>query len=139
MQLLLIREIYRCEKIFLHGGAIPPRYMRTGSNLCIVPPGKKQLYPILKHVWEKATSRLMQADELIIIGCSLNPSDANLMDLIKAFINIRGIENIKLIYKGDRQMYRDRFNIADDQLYNYGFHLHNPNPNNIGAIEFIFQ
>ena len=90
-------EIIR-DKINIDVGAITPQHNRLGSNLCLVPPGQKELNPVLKSIWATAEERLLKADELIIIGCSLNPEDIRLIGVIKKFVDKKGADNVKIIY-----------------------------------------
>ena len=92
-------ELFSGNRLDINIGAINPKHVRTGSNLCLIPPGKKELNPILKSIWEIAEKRLLDAEELIIIGCSLNPDDTELINLLKKFINKNGTKKIKLVYK----------------------------------------
>jgi hypothetical protein len=146
------------DKVSLHMRAIEPQYSRSGSNLCLVPPGKKELNPILKYIWSNAEKRLLEADELIIIGCSLNPDDTELINLVKKFVNERGPDNIKIIYKDENlkswggnnwpisiennPQYEYYTKVIEKvfRAYPYGFNLLGP-PNNpeYGAIEYIFK
>jgi len=130
-------------KISTHRGAVRPKYTRTGSSLCLMPPGKKELHPILKPIWQTAEERLLKADELIIIGCSLNPKDKELIDVLK-----KGPNKIKIIYL-DPQLSKSEHTTIEENAYHanlgkrfksypYGFNLLGPG-NGQGAIEFIFS
>lgn len=143
-------------KINIDTNAFTPRYTRGNSNLCIAPPGKKELNPVLLDVWKNAEQRLLNADELIIIGCSLNPNDSELIQLINKFKKSKGIDKIKIIYHtpfitesliGGRVFKREFENpykpilqLGINQLYPYGFDIRGPEhaPKH-GAIEFIFK
>ncbi len=123
-------------------GAITPSYVRTGPNLYLVPPGKKEMFPILKRIWNTAEERIPNIDELIIIGSSLNPQDQELIRLIKYFIKCKGIEKIKIIdYFTHDPNLSDKYTTTlgrGYKLYPYGFYLNNPR-GYPGAIEFIFS
>ena len=133
------------NKINIESNAISPSFTRDGSNLCIIPPGKKELNPVIKTLWDKASVRLANADELIIIGCSLNPDDIELITLVKEFVNNKGPENVKVIYKDDFHLqnnYNEIFEYGSGyHLYPYGFDLHGINkpPHRPPPIEFIFE
>lgn len=75
-------------------GAIPPK---KPNDLCLIPPGKKDFNPILRAIWDIAKMRLETADELVIIGCSLNPKDKELINMIKEFKDSKGEKRIKYI------------------------------------------
>lgn len=131
------------ERVQVHWGAIRPRDIRGGSNVCIVPPGLKELTPFLRSIWETAENRLKNADELIIIGCSLNPKDKELISLIQ-----KGPKKLKIIYL-DKSLSKmpyaqlKEINHHSDldrnfKPYPYGFNLHGPGKKP-GAIEFIFS
>jgi len=91
-------EICNGDRLRIHMGAHYPKY--TGvSNLCLVPPGYNKNHPLLKPIWKKAENRIRHADELIIIGCSLYQDDNELIDLLKIFIDKKGSENVKIIFK----------------------------------------
>jgi hypothetical protein len=135
------------DKIKVNFGAIHPQYSRMGSNLCLIPPGKKELNPILKHIWYTAEKRLLKADELIIIGCSLNPKDYELMDLLKKYVEANGSETIKFIHNNliENRFVRNKFlNYFQNYIgrgfkdYQFGFNLIGPEGSS-GAIEFIFK
>jgi hypothetical protein len=133
------------QKIIIYPGAIRPQYNREGANLCLIPPGMKELNPVLKILWENAEQRLLKADELIIIGCSLNPEDKELINLVHKFINKKGIDKIKIIHYvpdfAENQIDNTYVNIIGKGYkgYPYGFNLNDPKRDIIGAIEFIFQ
>ena len=123
------------NRISIHLGAVDPRYLREGSNLCLIPPGQKELDPILHGVWEKAERRLSNADELIIIGCSLNLLDVELIELIKKFKQKKGPENVKIVSgSSPNPNYKHIFGEDFNHIYDKGFNTHN-HPN---ALEFIF-
>lgn len=135
-------ELVNENTLIIRMGAVGPTYKRTGSNLYLVPPGKKELYPILKSIWTIAKTRLLDADELIIIGCSLNPNDVDLIDLIKEFIKAKGIDKVKIIGSVAHDPTCD---LKFTQVIGHGFKLH-PHGFNIsgahgykGSIEFIFS
>jgi hypothetical protein len=138
-------ELLTNNKVNINHKPIIPRYGRNGSNLCLIPPGNKNLNPVLESVWANAMSRLQDANELIIIGCSLNPQDTHLRELFSNFMSKRGSSNVKIIYLDDfqfQQNYLDIFGYGSGfQLYPYGFDLHGINkpPHRPGAIEFIFK
>lgn len=130
------------DRIKPYLGAILPRDPRSGSTVCIVPPGKKELNPVLKSIWEVAEERLINADELIIIGCSLNPDDKELIELLK-----KGPDKIKIISLDNQvsqsYIHREEKAYHSDlgkryKAYPYGFNLHAPGGGQ-GAIEFIFS
>ena len=129
------------DKVKIHLGAKLPRYIRSNSDLCIVPPGKKELFPVLLSIWSKSKERLSQADELIIIGTSLNPKDTELIELIKGFIDKNGIDRVKIIYKysSDEIIEYDKIlGVKVKNLYPHGFFLNDPSGKYIGTIEYIF-
>lgn len=133
--------------IGVHLGAVRPRSSRVGSNLCLVPPGNKEFPPMLKPIWEVAENRLMEADELIIIGCSLNVKDTALIKLIKKFVNKKGAKNVKIIYKkddlfgGSEKVNYLKIVGQEITLFPFGFFINGPDPRSgrHGAIEFIFD
>lgn len=131
------------RNITYHLGAISPRWSTTGSFILIVPPGKKEIPQQLKRIWQEANRRLKKASELIIVGCSLNLLDIDLIKLIKSFVIKKGSENVKIIHlrsensKISENNYRNIFG-KEFKLYPYGF-TNNPEGSNIGALEFIFQ
>ncbi|MFA5795116.1 MAG: hypothetical protein WC980_08670 [Candidatus Brocadiia bacterium] len=130
------------DKITVLRGAIRPKYTRDGSSVCIVPPGRKELNPSLKSIWDVAESRLKNADELIIIGCSLNPDDIELIDLLK-----KGPDRIKVI-NWDKRLSQataiEEENAVNRNLgkryraYHHGFRLH-PLSGGQRAFDFIFS
>jgi len=131
------------NKIFITRWAVNPHYSRKGSNLCLIPPGKKELNPILDKVWSTAKRRLLQADELIIIGCSLNPKDSKLIELVKKFIDVKGIEKVKIIYLEDSKNPSNNPEYTKTlgkgfKVYPHGF-IYNGPRGKPGAIEFIFD
>ena len=124
------------NKININNGAIIPQY-RGGSNICLVPPGVKKLEePVLKSIWSIAKKRLLKSDELIIIGCSLNLEDTELINLIKGFVDKKGSDKIKIIYLKDQNSqefeknYKEVFG-DNYKRYHHGF--------NLEAIEFLFD
>lgn len=137
------------QKIIIYPGAVLPQYGREGADLCLIPPGMKELNPVLKILWETAEQRLLNADELIIIGCSLNREDKELINLVHKFRDKKGIDKIKIIH--------DRPDLTSDYIdntytniignghkpYRWGFNLTSPNVDleggDLGAIEFIFS
>jgi len=129
------------NKIQVEIGAIEPVQGRKRSNLCIVPPGRKalELYPAMQSVWRIAEYRLLnEADELVIIGCSLNLGDKELCNLVKKFVDKNGSKNVTIVYNTDNNM--DYFRI--DQEYGKTikgtFRVVRSGLNN-NAIEFILK
>ncbi len=128
-------------KIDIHVGAILPQYLGEKSTVCIVPPGEKYLNPVLKSIWHTVEERLLKADELIIIGCSLNPDDKELLNLIK-----KGPDKIKVI-DWDESLVKTRASVENAlntdlgkryMAYHYGFRLHPPSGGQ-RAFDFIFS
>lgn len=122
--------------------AIQPTITRSGCNICLVPPGKKELFPVLKPIWDITEIRLKNADELIIIGCSLNPDDTELIELLKKFKCKNDGKNVKVISiekpgSALTNYYAKLFG-PKYRYYEHGFTLHGPNKGE-GAIEFIFS
>lgn len=139
-------EFENSKQINVSYGAIRPKHSRLGSSLCLVPPGEKKFPSILKSIWETAEERLLASDELIIIGCSLNPHDTVLITLIKKFIDKKGISNVKIIFKPDPKggfpisKKYDKVIGKGHKDYMHGFVINAPSPlNEKGAIEFIFD
>ena len=128
------------EDIAIEKGAVTPSWRKGNSNLCLVPPGEKNLYPILKQVWKVAEERLMKSDELIIIGCSLNPDDKELIDMISKFVNLRGSNKVKVITLNDSQLTSNYYKTIgqDLKLHIHGFKLVSPTGYK-GSLDFIFQ
>lgn len=133
------------KKIQVRKGAINPSFVRSGPNICIVPPGRKDIHPLLKDVWDISEKRLKNADEIIIIGCSLNIEDKQLLELIRSNIKNKKIKIISKSEVGGMNPENINFNYkkildVDFQLHPYGFKLTGPErePNN-GAVEFIFS
>lgn len=130
------------QKLKIHQGAINPTYS-GGSNICLVPPGQKHVKAnqILNNIWNTANCRLeKQAEELIIIGCGLNPEDTELITLVKKFVKKNGEEKVKIIYKSDpsgRTVEDSYKNVigANYKSYDHGFNLENKGK----AISFIFE
>jgi len=130
------------QKLKIHQGAINPTYS-GGSNIYLVPPGQKHVKAnqILNNIWNTANGRLeKQAEELIIIGCGLNPEDTELITLVKKFVKKNGEEKVKIIYKSDpsgRTVEDSYKNVigANYKSYDHGFNLENKGK----AISFIFE
>jgi hypothetical protein len=133
------------RKIIIYPGAVLPQHGREGSNLCLIPPGMKEFNPVLKILWKNAEQKLRSSDELIIIGCSLNPEDKELIDLICKFRDEKGVDKIKIIHHvpdfTENQIDNTYVNIIGKGYkgYPYGFNLNDPKRDVVGAIEFIFQ
>jgi hypothetical protein len=144
------------NKLKITSASIVPKYTRTGSNMCIVPPGQdKQFNKILQTVWTVAEKRLMASDELIIIGCSLNPNDHALLQLIDRYRSEKGSKAIKAIYLGTSIVtgqYEEKdhilefgnpyknLNVDVSHLYPFGFNIIGPKEMpDIGSLEFIFS
>ena len=129
------------QKLKVHQGAINPTYS-GGPNICLVPPGQKQENnQFLKMIWDAAEYRLTKmADELIIIGCSLNPEDIELTNLIKKFINRNGNKKVKIIYQSDPDGITVENNYKAIIGKNYKSYDHGFNIKNKGrSIDFIFE
>lgn len=136
-------------KIAIRQGPIQPHHTRTGINICLVPPGKKEISPAVKSVWKIAKRRILKAEELIIVGCSLNPKDVELIRLIKDFSDRKGADKVKIIYEGDPVDFRhlanreitDNYSFIGNNIrrYPFGFCLNCIDPNVMGAIEFILS
>ena len=77
---------------------VSPTHRIDGCNLMLIPPGKKDFPPVIKNIWRTTEGRLANAKELIIIGCSLNPKDERLIELIKQFIAENNKDQVKVIY-----------------------------------------
>jgi len=150
-------EYYDANGIQVNDRPIFPKYAQNGSNLCLVPPGVKKISPTLKLIWEEAEKRVTKADELIIIGSSLNSSDKELIQLVELFVKHKGAENVKVIFQDKESDYlpqSDRAQIhsssqhnhyktiigKDCKLYPHGFKINGPihNPK-YGALEFVFE
>ena len=132
-------ELDKNNQLVIHLlNAIPPQPERNkvGSTVLITPPGKKILgddYNLLQSVWNVARSRLLnKATELIIIGSSLNEQDEELVNLVRKFIDKNGIENVKIIYGGNKKQRNHYINILGKGFkeYDKGFEEK--------AIDFIF-
>ena len=111
-----------------------------------MPPGIKELSPILKVIWENAEHKLLKSDELIIIGCSLNPEDKKLIDLIRTFRDKKGINKIKIIHYIPGLSGEEYTDLTFENIigvgykgYGHGFNLNGPSRNTPGAIKFIFS
>ena len=128
------------DKIDIEKGAVLPSWRRGNNNLCLVPPGKKELYPILKQLWKVSEERLIKSDELIVIGCSLNPNDNELNSLISKFVKLKGSNKVKIITSNDSQSINNYHRIIGQglNLDNHGFNLINPTGYK-GSLEFIFS
>lgn len=128
------------DKIDIEKGAVLPSWRRGNNNLCLVPPGKKELYPILKQLWKVSEERLIKSDELIVIGCSLNPNDNELNSLISKFVKLKGSNKVKIITSNDSQSINNYHRIIGQglNLHNHGFNLINPTGYK-GSLEFIFS
>lgn len=134
------------HKIIIYPGAIRPLYNGEETNLCLMPPGIKELSPILKVIWENAEHKLLKSDELIIIGCSLNPEDKKLIDLIRTFRDKKGINKIKIIHYIPGLSGEEYTDLTFENIigvgykgYGHGFNLNGPSRNTPGAIKFIFS
>ncbi|MBU3905361.1 MAG: hypothetical protein KJ906_04415 [Nanoarchaeota archaeon] len=136
-------ELLTNGTIHIKKGPVQPRHTRIGSNICLIPPGIKELTPVLQSIWKIAEQRLLLADELIIIGCSLNPEDKQLIELIKKFVKKHGANSVKIIYKSENTDSKLLDNYCDIvgkgfKNYPYGFDINGPG-DKPGAIEFIFS
>ncbi len=123
------------NKVRTRLGALPPDFGEKGTSLCLMPPGQKEFNPIFRSLWYVVEQRLARAEELIIIGCSLNPDDAEVMSLVSQFIDRKGTESIKLVYldeyEGKPALSHQSIIGDPQQHFKYGF--------NLEAIEFIFS
>jgi len=129
------------SNIVLKNGPFTPEVKRNGSNICIIPPGSKELNSVLKSVWESSLNRLTQADELIMIGCSLNPQDSELVNLVKSFVKKDGTNKVKIIYAENDSKSKSNYEELLGEgfvSYPYGFDVAGPKGQK-GAIEFIFE
>jgi hypothetical protein len=149
------------DQLHISLGAIYPTLLRSGSNICLVPPGDKKLHSFLLPIWKKAEDRLIKADELVIIGCSLNIFDHELIQLVKKFIDNKGVANVKVIFRSNMEFPKgyplgaqmEKIGWADPEIQNYqktlgknfkfypwGFSISGP-PGQVksGALEFILQ
>lgn len=131
--------------IIPHYGAILPQYIRSELNLCLVAPGQKIIGEYLKPIWDGARTRLFSDNppisELVIIGCSLNPQDKELIQLIDSYVKGRGSEKVKVVYYAEEpegSEFKNYQKIIGHKFkkYPHGFRLRGPEK---GAIEFIFR
>lgn len=86
----------------------------------------------------------MDSDDLIIIGCSLNPEDIELISLIEKFQKEKGERHVRVIHKTDSkdsQIYKNFINVLRGYYdHPHGFDINGPSANpKEGAIEFIFK
>lgn len=128
------------EAIFITDHSIIPSWRRGTPNICLMPPGNKDLNPILKEVWQISESRLMTADELIIVGCSLNQDDKELNNIISKFVKLKGANKVKIICSENDNVSIENYNKTIGtgyKIHAYGFNLIDVNGQN--AIEFIFS
>jgi len=129
------------NKIQVEIGAIEPVQGRKGSNLCIVPPGRKalELYPAMQTVWKTAEYRLLnEANELVVIGCSLNPGDKELCNLVKKFVDKNGSKNVTVIYNINNDMNYVKIDQEYMKIIKGPFKVYRNGLNN-NAIEFILK
>ena len=82
----------------------------------------------------------MTADELIIIGCSLNPDDEKLIEMISKFVKLKSPKKVKIISSSDNKSENNYYNLIGEgfKLHNHGFKLINTYGYD-GAIDFIFR
>lgn len=132
------------DKIRVYPGAIDPTYGVSGPNLFIIPPGKKDIHPVIQLIWQESEEKLLQCDELVIIGCSLDQRDTELISLIKKFVNAKGVNKLKIVYyetpdqPSPIKNYHDLFG-SEPRYYEHGF-FYNPPPGvNEGVLPFIFN
>lgn len=133
-------ENSREERIYITDIPIIPSWRRGTPNICLMPPGNKELNSILKEVWQISELRLMTADELVIIGCSLNLDDIKLNNMINKFVKMKGSNKVKIICYENDQVSIENYNKTIGKGYSihpYGFNLIEVNGQN--AIEFIFS
>lgn len=89
----------------------------------------------------EAEKRIEEADELILIGCSLNRDDRELLRLIHKFFDDES--NVKIIHYADENQssyhnYEEFFKTWED--YPFGFDIVHPKKRfGDGAIDFIFN
>jgi hypothetical protein len=99
---------------------------------------------ILKPIWKNANNRIVsEANELIIIGCSLNENDAELIKLVNKFVNKMGSKQVKVIYKkeGSDNFMEEHFKkiIGNDlKIYDHGFNILDKRSKS-SSIKFIFE
>lgn len=114
--------------------AIPPLRSSSQLNPFIVLPGPKEYPTPIENIWNAAKRRLEGADELIVIGCSLNPGDRKLLELIGEWLIGHFGAKKKVVYlkqnKGDKWYYNEMLG-EDTLFFDKGF--------NLEAIEFIFN
>jgi hypothetical protein len=123
--------------------AFEPRHDRAGSNLCLAPPGLKNLNEILQILWLTVERKIETADELIIIGCSLDTQDHELLRLLYRLkeknVKVKIIHLAEDKNSGYYDNYQEVFE-DDFEDYPYGFFVESPFDDlQGGAIEFIFD
>ena len=82
------------------------------------------------------------ANELIIIGCSLNQNDKRLIKLIQSFVSSRGSDKVKVVYKKERddnslENHYKTIIGSDLKIYEHGFNIIDW-VSRTSSIEFIF-
>jgi hypothetical protein len=135
-------EMINQNRINLYHGARLPEYIRSNSNLCLVPPGRKELNPILKSIWQVATKKILDADELVVIGCSLNRMDHELINLVTGFSQNKDANKIKIVYMQSAKEAVNYNQILRGKFIDYPFGFVIEGPSNrafTGAIEFIYE
>lgn len=125
------------KKINIHLGAINPKFSRNGPNILLVPPGEKKFPPFLKKLWSEVEARLLNIDELIIIGCGVNKNDKELTNLIKKFVENRGRKNIKVVDKAEKNALLKK-QMHFEEIFGGRFKFFTPGFN-MNSIEFIFK
>jgi len=118
--------------------AIEPKHNRQGTDMCIIPPGIKELNSVLEYIWVKAEGRLERADELIIIGCSLNPDDNELISMLHKFIETGGKVKVIHLAENEESRFYENYDSVFDEYEDYplGFDIVGMGG---GVIEFIFD
>lgn len=130
------------NRIIVYDHALTPFYTSAGISPLIIPPGLKEYPPLIKDIWNTAKERLQKADELIIIGCSLNPDDTELLNLITNWVEKHpdGVKKVvskdpKTISVPQKEMMLDDYYRSflgkDTQIYENGFDL--------DSIDWIFS
>lgn len=120
------------NEIVVHPKAMPPLQSSSQLNPFIVPPGPKEYPPLIEHIWDTAKQRLKKADELIVVGCSLNPADEKLLELIKEWRTKHPKAKTRVIHLDPSLEERYRGTLGRETVFfDKGFGL--------DAIDFIFD
>lgn len=124
-----------------------PEYSRDGwyhrvFSSAIIPPVKEkdllmEAYPFLQGVWQKAEEKIIEADEIVIIGFSMSGTDGHIREFFKESLSKRSKPPVVTLVnpaESIRENFLDVFKSIERSLGSLEEYLSKSGPANLNAL-----